>query len=153
MKKACLSATLSALCIAALGTCVTATAASRSGTPIASSYALSAASKVGITDSRSLSPLTFLGQWTVNSGRMRHSSYLSRMAQPGQAYQDQAYRGQAYRTVRIQTAGMQAPLSWLNAMTLKLTANRQVLTEFLDMTGRDLGSGSMDEKDRSQPRD
>ncbi len=144
MKKVYLSAALSVLCFATLGTCVTATAASRSGSPSVSSYALSAA-PVSVTDGRSLPMLqAILGQWTSNSGRMRNSSSPTQIVQAGQAY----------RTVRAeQTARMQTPLNWLNAMTLKLTANRQVLTELLDMTGRDLSSESMDEKDRSQPQE
>jgi hypothetical protein len=87
---------------------------------------------------------TMLGQWTASS--MRYSSSFNSIAQPGRA-------GQAYRVVKAeQTASMQTPLNWLNAMTLKLTANRQVLAEFLDMMGHDLGSEWTSEKDRSQPQ-
>lgn len=144
MKQAYLSATLSALCFVTLGACVTAAAASRLD-PVAP---VSAAPKASVTGGgRSLPMLqTILGQWTTNGSRMRYSSNLNPIAQPGRT-------GQAYQVVKAQqTASMQTPLNWLNAMTLKLTANRQVLAEFLDMVGHDLGSERISEKDRSQPQ-
>lgn len=148
MKQAYLSATLSALCFVTLGTCVTAAAASRLDPLVAP---ISAAPKANMTEGKRSLPMlqTMLGQWTTKwttSSSMRYSSNLNPIAQPGRA-------GQAYRVVKAeQTASMQTPLNWLNAMTLKLTANRQVLAEFLDMTGHDLGSEWISEKDRSQPQ-
>jgi len=168
MKKAYLSAALSALCLATLGNCSTTAAElhpdvlpiashssiSHSSIPPSPASAVSLVPTVGVTTERQSLPVlqAILGQWTVNSGRIYASFNSSQSDRAGQV--DPA----AQTLVSGQTARMQAPIKWLNVMTLKLTANRHVLTEFLDMAGHNLSSEWVYKsewiykKDQMQPR-
>jgi hypothetical protein len=142
MKKAYASAILLALCSMTLGGCQTAVAESRSnslppGVLLSGSSSLTPASPVLTTapqtasTNRSLSTLqTALGQWTTQNAKMRYSLSLDDGDRTGQ---------------------MQTPLNWLNAITLRLTANRHRLTGFFDLPEQKASSERIEQDNLPQP--
>ncbi|HEY9644236.1 MAG TPA: hypothetical protein V6C57_27325 [Coleofasciculaceae cyanobacterium] len=114
---------------------------------------------------------SLLGQWTTNGGRthyylaanqitvinllgnaLKNDPSVSSATPPRQVVQVMKYEvmtvSEPEQVVRLK---VQAPLDWLDTMTLRLAPNRQAITELLNIAGHDLSSEWIYVGDQQQP--